>query len=77
MRLTQHANEASPTNGHHPPTGHVSPQYRDQHLKPLVDLFCLSEACLVAGACVRRSIVNRLCVGVAGHNGGGLTDSQP
>lgn len=31
-------------------TGHVSPHYRDQHLKPLVDLFCLSEACLVAGA---------------------------
>ena len=30
-------------------TGHVSPAYRDSHLKPLVDLFCLSEACLVAG----------------------------
>lgn len=27
---------------------HVSPQYRNNHMKPLLDLFALSEACLVA-----------------------------
>lgn len=29
-------------------TAHVSPQYRNEHMKPLLDLFALSEACLLA-----------------------------
>ncbi len=29
-------------------SGHVSPQYRNEHLKALLDLFSMSEACLLA-----------------------------
>ena len=37
-------------------SAHVSPTYRDQHMKPLNDIFSLSEACLLAGKSTKSSI---------------------